>query len=546
MGGAGVLDALDRLTARVFTSAEASRTARMAAVGGSFLAAVALQLAHVFRLAPLTSEVWDGAALLAAFLPIALTAAYFGWKAAAIPGLTLASIHLMEYLYTDTGEEHLIHVTALLFVGFLTSWAIAHQRSRYLETHRLLDETTHLNTQLDAQRKTAEARAQRLEALRTITQAIVSKTTDLSDAMRAALESTAKALEMDGGFIYRFSPETQTLLLMHFYGVSPDALARIRTLALGEGLAGHVATTRKPYLIENLDTHTGRVTPLQNTPLATGAHAISRLSIPLVTTSAELLGVMTLLSARPHPFASEDMSFLEIVGSEIASAIGHAGLLETATREARQAEALSRVNRETEEHIQTSLHKCARAQGHERIEARFPFLTGSTQRIQNLADRLATSLYFSETQRNALALAVNSRDAGLLAIPDGIISKAGPLTAEERAQMQKHPQLSLRFFACLHLLRKPVLSDVLPLIAHHHERWDGTGYPDGLRGEQIPLGARVIAVAEAYEALTHDRPYRRCYSHQEALAILHDGAGSQWDSAVVEALLNSLVLQPSA
>ncbi|MDO8530719.1 MAG: HD domain-containing phosphohydrolase [Dehalococcoidia bacterium] len=538
MGETGVLDTLDRLTARVFTSAEPGRTARMAAVGGAFLAVVALQLAHMLGFAPVADEAWAAASMLAAALPIALAAAYLGWKAAAIPGLTLALLHLMEYLYTDMGVEHLIHAIAILFVGFLMSWAVAHQRSRFLETHRLLDETTRLNTQLDAQRKTAEARAQRLEALRTITQAIASNT-EVSDAMRAALESTAKALGMDGGFIYRFSPETQTLLLMHFYGVSPEALARIRTIALGEGLVGHVAATREPYSIENVDTHTGQVKPLQNTPLATGVRAISRLSIPLVTASAELLGVVTLLSARPHPFASEDMSFLEMVGSEIASAIEHAGLLETATREARQAEALSRANRETEEQVDASLANWALEYGHDRVEARFPFLAGSTKRIQTLADRLAGDLFLSEVHRNALALAVNSRDAGLLAIPDGIISKTGPLTAEECVQMQKHPQLSLRFLACLHLLRNPAPSDVLPLIAHHHERWDGTGYPDGLRGEQIPLGARIIAVTEAYEALTHDRPYRRCYSHQEALAILHEGAGSQWDPAVVKALIDS-------
>ena len=539
MGESVILNTLDRLTTRVFTTAEPSRTAQVMAIGGSFIAALALQLAHAFRLAPLTSEVWDGVAMLVAVVPIVLTAAYFGWKAAALPSLAFASLHIVEYGLIDTNEDHFVHAAVLLTVGFVGSWAIAQQRSRYLETHRLLDETTRLNTQLDAQRKTAEVRAQRLEALRTITQAIASNT-ELSDAMRAALESTAKALGMDGGFIYRFSPETQTLLLMHFHGVSPDALARIRTIALGEGLAGHVAATRKPYLIENIDTHIGRVTPLQKTPLATGAPTISRLSIPLVTASAELLGVLTLLSARPHPFASEDVSFLEIVGSEIASAIERAGLLETATREARQAGALSRANRETEEHMETALSKCAFTQGCDRIEARFPFLAGSTQRIQNLADRLATSLYFSETQRNALALAVNSRDAGLLAIPDGVISRAGPLTAEERVQMQKHPQLSLRFLACLHLLRSPAPSDVLTLILHHHERWDGTGYPDGLRGEQIPLGARILAVAEAYEALTHDRPYRRCYSTQEALAVLHEGAGSQWDPAVVKAFIDSV------
>jgi len=120
-------------------------------------------------------------------------------------------------------------------------------------------------------------------------------------------------------------------------------------------------------------------------------------------------------------------------------------------------------------------------------------------------------------------------DLGKIAIPDAVLLKPGPLTDDEFALMRTHATEGERI--CLSLRS---VAQFLPIIRHHHERVDGTGYPDHLHRLDIPLGARIVSVADAWDAMTSDRPYRAGRTHEEALQILHDGAGSQWDRDVVE------------
>jgi HD-GYP domain-containing protein (c-di-GMP phosphodiesterase class II) len=126
-------------------------------------------------------------------------------------------------------------------------------------------------------------------------------------------------------------------------------------------------------------------------------------------------------------------------------------------------------------------------------------------------------------------------DLGKIGVPDAVLNKPGRLTAEEIAQMQRHPEIGydlLRDMAFLH--------EELGLIRHHHERWDGSGYPDQLRGEAIPRGACILGVADAFDAMTSDRPYRRGLPVAEARARLQAGAGTQFWPPAVEALLAAL------
>jgi HD-GYP domain-containing protein (c-di-GMP phosphodiesterase class II) len=131
-------------------------------------------------------------------------------------------------------------------------------------------------------------------------------------------------------------------------------------------------------------------------------------------------------------------------------------------------------------------------------------------------------------------------DIGKLAIPASILTKPSPLTLEERSQMERHTLIGEQILAPIRFLR-----DVLPLVRHGHERWDGTGCPDRLAGEEIPLGARIIFACDAYDAITTDRPYRPGKSPEEAQAELRRCAGTQLDPAVVEALIEVLAGQPS-
>jgi HD-GYP domain-containing protein (c-di-GMP phosphodiesterase class II) len=117
-------------------------------------------------------------------------------------------------------------------------------------------------------------------------------------------------------------------------------------------------------------------------------------------------------------------------------------------------------------------------------------------------------------------------------VPDAILRKPGELTDEEFQAIKRHPQMGAAIVAAV-----TGLEDTLDTVRHHHERWDGQGYPFGLKAEQTPLLARVIAVADAFSALTTDRPYRKGISPEEATLLLKDGAGTQWDPLCVAAFL---------
>ena len=150
-------------------------------------------------------------------------------------------------------------------------------------------------------------------------------------------------------------------------------------------------------------------------------------------------------------------------------------------------------------------------------------------RVRYYAAMLARRMQMSDLDTQALESAALLHDIGKLAVPEHILSKPGPLTADERRKMQIHAEVGAGIVNAVSFPRP-----VAPLIQSHHERWDGSGYPKGLKGDQIPLGARVLAVVDSYDAMTSDRPYRRAISKSEALAELRAEAGRAFDPAIVE------------
>jgi diguanylate cyclase (GGDEF)-like protein/putative nucleotidyltransferase with HDIG domain len=170
------------------------------------------------------------------------------------------------------------------------------------------------------------------------------------------------------------------------------------------------------------------------------------------------------------------------------------------------------------------------------VDARDVYTGSHSQRVAELAARTARRLGLPDEEVELTRLAGSLHDLGKLAIPEEILRKPGPLTEPERIVLERHPQIGFRMLESLGV--DPVADWVL----HHHERWDGSGYPDGLPGDQIPLGARIIFVADAYDAMISERVYRRRVSPQEAIAELDRCAGTQFDSNVVNALAEELAL----
>lgn len=164
------------------------------------------------------------------------------------------------------------------------------------------------------------------------------------------------------------------------------------------------------------------------------------------------------------------------------------------------------------------------------IDAKDGYTSGHSNRVAYFSVALAEQLGLSRAEQDTIYLAGLLHDIGKIGINDRVLNKPGKLTEEEFEQIKLHPQLG---YDILSGVRQ--LGDVLPIVLHHHEDWDGGGYPHGLAGAEIPRMARIVAVADAFDAMSSDRPYRRGLSDDKIDEILRDGSGTQWDAEVVEA-----------
>jgi HD-GYP domain-containing protein (c-di-GMP phosphodiesterase class II) len=168
----------------------------------------------------------------------------------------------------------------------------------------------------------------------------------------------------------------------------------------------------------------------------------------------------------------------------------------------------------------------------ETIDLRDPYTAGHSRRVAAYSRLLALDLGLSVKVANQIEHAALLHDIGKVGVPDAVLFKNGPLDDEERLLIRAHPVIGAGLLADM-----PTMCDIYPCILHHHERWDGRGYPDGLSGENIPIGARVIAVADSFDAMTTDRPYRRGLGADAAIGELVRGEGSQFDAKCVKAFV---------
>lgn len=166
------------------------------------------------------------------------------------------------------------------------------------------------------------------------------------------------------------------------------------------------------------------------------------------------------------------------------------------------------------------------------IEARDPYTRGHSSRVTDLAEAVARRLGWTEERIASLRVGGPLHDIGKLAVSDEVLCKEGRLDDDELAQIREHPKIGAKL-----LLRVTALREAIPYVLYHHERWDGTGYPSGKRGEEIPVEARVLAIADAFDAMTSDRPYRSALSREEALAEVERCAGTQFDPKIARVFL---------
>lgn len=170
------------------------------------------------------------------------------------------------------------------------------------------------------------------------------------------------------------------------------------------------------------------------------------------------------------------------------------------------------------------------------IDARDPYTRGHSERVARIAIQLGKQLGLTSREKSNLYLAGLLHDVGKIGIEDGVLKKPGRLSADEYRHIMSHVEIGVSIVQEIRPLRH-----LLPAIRHHHERFDGTGYPKGLQGEDIPLQARILAVADGFDAMFHDRAYRPRRSPSEIQQILREESGRQWDARVVTAAFDTWV-----
>jgi len=174
------------------------------------------------------------------------------------------------------------------------------------------------------------------------------------------------------------------------------------------------------------------------------------------------------------------------------------------------------------------------------VDLRDPYTGGHSRRVTEYSAALLRAYGLHGPEVDLILAAARVHDIGKIGLPDAILNKPARLTEEERATMELHPVHGEAL-----LTRYRDFARGVAIVRHHHESWDGTGYPDGLAGTEIPFGARVVAVADSFDAMTSDRPYRRGMPVEQAAAILRAGRGTQWDATLVDAFLRTLELLPA-
>ncbi len=351
-----------------------------------------------------------------------------------------------------------------------------------------------------------------LQALHRIDQAI-SASTDLRMTLSILLEYVATQLKVDATDVLLLNPHTLTLEHAAGRGFRTRAVERAR-IRLGESFAGRAALERRAVQLDNL-------AQVQESPQFAALWAsegfAAYYTMPLIA-KGQVKGVLEVFHRTPMVVGRDWVSFLDTLAGQAAIAIDNAQLYDH----------LQRSN------VDLALAYDATIEGWSRaLDLRDKETEGHTQRVTEITIRLAKAMGIGDTELLHIRRGALLHDIGKMGVPDSILHKPGPLTKDEWALMRLHPQFAFDMLAPIIYLR-PALE--IPYC--HHEKWDGTGYPRGLKGEQIPLAARLFAVVDVWDALRSNRPYRESWPEEKVLEHIRSFAGTHFDPKAVELFLS--------
>ncbi len=377
---------------------------------------------------------------------------------------------------------------------------VAHSAAISIENARLFAET--------------QRRLQRLTALRTIDMAIKASM-DLRVTLNILLEQIVTHLHLDAADVLLFNPHTQMLDYAAHHTFRGDAI-KLTHIRLGKGLVGRAALERQTLHIPSLATEKHKVPSYWLTEEGFETYW----AIPL-TAKGKLKGVLEIFLRSPFEPDAEWLEFMDTLAGQAAIAIDNATLF---------AE-LQRSNLELTLAYDTTLEGWSRA-----LDLRDRDTEGHTQRVTELSVRLAKVMRLSEREIAHLRRGALLHDIGKMGIPDQILHKPGPLSQEEQEIMRRHTVYAYEMLSPIEYL-----SQAIEIPYCHHEKWDGSGYPRGLKGEEIPIGARIFTIADVWDSLRSNRPYRVSWPAEKVIEHIQDQAGIYFDPRIVEVFLQSKV-----
>ena len=355
---------------------------------------------------------------------------------------------------------------------------------------------------------------EQITALREIDSAIASSL-DLRFTFNILLVHAIEQLKVDAADIYLLNPHLQSLEFSASRGFTRHSNEHVH-LKIGDSQAGRAVRERSLVFISNL---AALEESIQNPSRLAGEGFMTYHALPL-SAKGEVNGVIEVYHRTPFTHDAGWLSLFETIAGQAGIAIDNARLFE----------GLQQSNIELFMAYDATIEGWSRA-----LDLRDKETEGHTQRVTEMTEKLATSMGVSREELVHIRRGALLHDIGKMGVPDHILLKPGQLTPEEWVSMRKHPQHAYDMLVPIEYLHQ-----ALDIPYCHHEKWDGTGYPRQLVGEQIPLSARIFSVVDVWDAVTSDRPYRPAWTKERAVEHIRAGSGTHFDPIVVESFLDMI------
>lgn len=330
---------------------------------------------------------------------------------------------------------------------------------------------------------------------------------EIEDVFQNILLQMVTVIGAEAGTLWVLDSDGEEIRVVAAYGESADKILNIR-LKKDEGIAGKVIMSGEPLLIRNVEEHPDWSNRVDQ---SSGFVTKSMITVPLAV-KGKVLGSLQLLNKKQSNFfAEEDVSLAVALASQSAMALHN-----------------SQMYDELQQMFLSMIQTLAKV-----LDARDPYTAGHSERVANYSVWIAGKLGMAPDKMKELYKAALLHDVGKIGIPDDILRKPDRLTAEEYAAIQLHPVIGADILS--NMEPKKAMADVIQTARSHHERLDGSGYPDGLKGEEISLFARIVGVADTFDAMTTARSYSKGMSYHDGAAELIRCKETLFDSTIVDA-----------